>query len=96
MSTMFLLEFFLWLFEVKKLQSNTISSYECALSKPMQLGFNIERFSELFLDLSESFILQRPPSTALEPQWCLDMVLRLLQFIITILALRTCHLKLCF
>lgn len=33
--------FFYLLFELRKLQSNTITSYRCSLIKPMKLGFNL-------------------------------------------------------
>lgn len=59
-----------WLYEVKKFQANTLSSYCCALIKSMKFVFDIGV-------TTGSFFLQRPPRPPREPQWCLDMVLKL-------------------
>ena len=75
----FMLKFFIWLFENRKLQSNTITSYRCALMQPLKLGFSIDLCSEPFTLLIKSFFLERPLQPPREPQWCLDKVLDLLK-----------------
>jgi len=72
----FMLEFLIRLFEVRKLQSSTITSY-CALIQPMKPRFDIDLCSEPFTLLIKSFVLERPIQPPREFQWCLDTVLDL-------------------
>lgn len=53
--------------------------YKHFLLKPIKIGFGIEQSHYPFLDLINSFFLQRPPRSSFEPQWCLEKVLKLLQ-----------------
>jgi len=60
LSTSFMLEFFIWLFEVRNLQSNTITSYRCALMQPLKLDFSLDLCLEPFNLLIKLFLLERP------------------------------------
>lgn len=71
-----LADFFLWLFEVKKLEINTIKGYRSALSAPLKLSSQVDLSTDQFISaLFSNFAYDRPAKTKEFPKWDLSIVL---------------------
>jgi len=69
------LEFLLFLQDVRHLQPRTILVYRSALSLPLSLGFNIDTADQEFSLLAKAQFLTQPPASPRLPSWSLDKAL---------------------
>ena len=72
------LDFFSYLFFVKKLRANTVAHYRSALTVPLQLEFQINLHDPAVSRLIRAMQIQRPNAPAIAPAWSLNKVLLLL------------------
>ena len=71
-----LADFFLWLFEVKNLELNTIKGYRSALSAPLNLANKFDLSANPMISaLFSNFAHERPAKTKEFPKWDLSSVL---------------------
>ena len=72
------LEFLIFLEEVRRLNPRTILNYRASLRIPLKLAFNIDFHSEEFSLLARNQFLTNPPNRCKIPQWSVDSVLSVL------------------
>ena len=72
------LDFFSYLFFIKKLRANTVAHYRSALTVPLQLEFQINLHDPAVSRILRAMQIQRPNAPAVTPAWSLNKVLQLL------------------
>ena len=72
------LEFLVWLHEVKGLASQTIAAYKSSLAFPLGEAFGLDLSTPNFKLLIKSFFLKKPPTQRPSLRWDLSKVLDLL------------------
>ena len=72
------LDFFSYLFFIKKLRAKTVAHYRSALTVPLQLEFQINLHNPAVSRMLRAMQIQRPNAPAITPAWSLNKVLLLL------------------
>ena len=70
-----MLDFFQYLFAIRKLAPNTIMNYRNSLSWPLKEAFDLDLHRDEFSKLMKGFFHLKPPQPASVPEWDLGQVL---------------------